>query len=209
MLKSFLAHHIDRAKRGELSCIKNCHVYGLWSVMLHDEPGNRIRLFYADTRHHLYKNARALDRMSLGYHAHHSDIRLIGVHGFVKNVETPLELDPNGELRRYRYSSKILTGESCLKELGGRYKDTLTIERILGVNDIFMPADRCHTIIVPRNEDASWIVIEGKQDPSYVSECYTDNTTWNSDNLYINCDSKVAFNVLNAAFIGNEKDAYR
>ena len=56
-LNTFLRHHYQRAVRGELTnVLKHCHVYGMWSIMLHDEPGNRVRIFFADYNHKLHLN---------------------------------------------------------------------------------------------------------------------------------------------------------
>lgn len=210
MLKDFLSHHIDRAHAGELTCIENCHVVGLYSVMLNDAPGNRIRLFYADSNHVLWHNASDSDqKMSLGYHAHHSNVRLVHVHGSVENVTTKIVERKNGHLYKFEYSSKITKGEAWLNCLDGRYEDSLRTSAPLShYGSVFMTAKQHHTVFVPKQRTSSWIVIEGKQDLDYEPVLYSNNGVWLKDDLYIDRGSDIAYEILVLAYYGNNHESY-
>ena len=85
MIPALLNHHAKRIiNRDSVNALMDCHVKGLLSIMLQDEPGNRIRMFYAMPDHQLYQRAGALNpAMTLAVHPHHCDITLVLVFAAV------------------------------------------------------------------------------------------------------------------------------
>ncbi len=168
--------------------------------MLHDSPGNRIRLFHADDGHELWKNDVIANAMSLGYHAHHCDIRLVHIFGPIKNITAQIHrVAATGEsdLREYRYESKILTGKSSLTATGAFYNITSAHSKDLNVvNRIYMTAKAKHTVFVPRFQQAAWFVFESAEDPDYEPYVYTNNDKYSDEGLYVQGDSLMAADIL-------------
>lgn len=184
--RHILQHHRLRA---ELRGLKNCHVQGLTSIMLHDEPGNRMRLFYAGTDHKLYTHPEDADA-ALAAHPHHCDITLVHLFGEVLHtVYSFVQDDVHGQANKCRYQSAI-TGD------GGSLQATGEIGYLLPQSHnhldqeghIFSPAKDVHGIYVPRNREAAWLVMEGKEDPTYESVCYTANPNFNPEGMYVPMD---------------------
>lgn len=166
------ASQIDLSK-----CVMHCQAKGLDSiVLLSGPPMVRIFVAHAD-EHELYTNqpgSRA--RMSLGLHAHHCDVTLIPLSGQVFNVE--LTDDETGDfkfLSPYHYKSGL--------DGAGFFKRALRFGCSRGLvskpitDPLFLPAQEQHTIEVPYNKSAAWMVWEGKED------LYYEPITWSDRNL--------------------------
>jgi hypothetical protein len=199
MIKSFLFHHVGRARRGEITnALKNCHVRGLTSIMLHDEPGNRIRLFFAQIDHELHRNGPTIPSdMTLGIHPHHSDITLIRVFGRPQNWVFNLQANSEGPLHQCLYSSQINDGKGGLFPTSARF----SVAQVNGgdFHELPLRADVLHTVYVPKNEVAAWLVIEGKKDPSYEPVCYTANPVFNPDGMYQKIETENVAPILEVA----------
>lgn len=169
MIRSFLKHHYDRAMRGEIkNAIANCHAVGLHSIMLHDEPGNRIRMFVT-TADHMLSDANG--NAQLAVHAHHCAVRLVPIFGTVFNL-VYTDMRPGLNYHVCDYTSGV-HGQSSLKPKGlsvdfGRVKPT----RLWG-SGVAMGSKELHTVNVAPGERAAWFVFEGEEDPHYVSQCYS------------------------------------
>lgn len=188
MLASLLQHHLDRALRGvTYNAIAHCHAMGLHSIMLHDAPENRIRMFVTDTGHDLYTNNGSSSHMSLAVHAHHCDVRFVNVFGNAENhryrmVPDGVSLAP--PWHEMDYVSAITTGgPGSLTPTGKRAWGVRTAIERLADNPV-MRADEMHTIYVPISERAAWLVIEGREDPDYDSKCWTLNKEPDLGGLY-------------------------
>jgi len=183
--RHILQHHRLRA---ELRGLKNCHVQGLASIMLHDEPGNRMRLFYAGVDHKLYTHPEDADA-ALAAHPHHCDITLVHLFGEVLHTVYHFAQHAQGPASKCRYQSAI-TGD------GGSLEPTDEIGCLLPMSQshlnhdghIFSPAKDVHGIYVPRNREAAWLVMEGKEDPTYESVCYTANPNFDPQGMYVPMD---------------------
>lgn len=201
MIRAFFEHHVQRFERGApVNVINNCHVRGLWSVMLHDEFANRVRLFFADEDHELWLNDKSPHvHNSVGFHAHHCDVTLVRVGGFVANVVcdgfTPSE---NGYFFACEYRSAIVDGFSVLKPREGRYDIVNMKHRFLTERGDFMKSSDLHTVWVERGKRAAWLVFEGVEDPNYKSIMYTNNPTFDPTGLYVRGDTAMAIYVLRA-----------
>jgi len=205
-LKPFLQHHANRAKRGEITnAIRNCHVHGLHSIMLHDEgPGNRIRMFYADSDNELWRNEYSSSKLSLAVHQHHCDVTLQIIEGTVFNTiyqfmpenwkygfpGNERVVKPHITLDEYIYESAILGAAGSLSPTGRSF-GFWRQGRNLASGPESMNANTLHTVGMYRDQQAAWLVYEGKEGPDYQSICYTNNPVFDPSNMYIS-DPSVA-----------------
>lgn len=198
MIKAFLRHHLDALDNGTSGAtgFSNCHVRGLHSIMLHNEPANRIRLFFTTTDHELWKNGIWSEEMSLAYHPHHCDVRLVGVHGSVFNHELMLSGAAAGlsggrqELTMCKYHSAINGGHGRLVDTGHKTNRYAVASTLINQYEhgLFLPAKVLHSIYVGRHERVAWLVFEGKEDPDYYPVCYTNNPNFDTeinDDMYV------------------------
>lgn len=212
MITALLAHHLDRAKRGEIkNAIRNCHVSGLHSVVLHDEPGNGIRMFYADECHGLAWNEGGRDPMPLAIHSHHRDITLVGVFGAAESLRYHIGGDGGVRLTKCRFESAItgkrggeLVSRGVTRHLWMHERTVLS----LGVES-HLAADELHTVTVPPRTPAAWLVIEGAEDPDYVSTCYTNRPSWDAGFLYITPKRDEVATWISAALTGAQVASQR
>lgn len=183
--RHILQHHRLRA---DLRGLKNCHVQGLFSIMLHDEPGNRMRLFYASTDHKLYTHPEDADA-ALAAHPHHCDITLVHLFGIVLHTVYRFVEHADGPASKCNYQSAI-TGDSGSLQATGEIgyllpqsQNQLNLE-----GHVFSPAKDVHGIYVPRNREAAWLVMEGTEDPTYEPVCYTANPYFDPQGMYVQMD---------------------
>lgn len=186
MIHALLTHHAKRIiNRNSCNALMDCHVKGLLSIMLQDEPGNRIRMFYATDEHQLWQRARADNaEMTLAVHPHHCDITLIKVFGEVWNDTFQVEENRAGKFHKCRYSSHINEGKGGLEDTGRRFIATDYQHRQINQYGTRMDAKQLHSIYVPRGTEAAWLVIEGIEDETYDSVCYTTNPHFDSAGMY-------------------------
>lgn len=187
-----LIRHLWENNREEVlgSSFMHCHVGGLHSVVLLDQPGKRIRLFVAAYGHQLWKNSAASEQLSLGYHRHHCDLRLVGVRGHFVNRTASLAGGGGWRcdlrLNRYEYGSRLLGAKAGFRLLG---HDTFTGQghALISPGDcVAMRAQDIHTVYVDEGCVAAWLVFEGAEDPEYrpVTWSNDDLTTWSAGGLY-------------------------
>jgi hypothetical protein len=170
-LLPLLQHHAERAMRGaEYNALANCHCEGVDSIVLHDEPGNRVRMFFADRRHALHRNR--YDVFSIAVHSHHCELRLVGLFGRAWNDVYALTPHANGPFSEMVYASGV-TGESSLTPTGAHAFAHRIRSEELGV--VAMQAPELHTIYVPEGARAAWLVIEGAEDEHYAPRCWTND----------------------------------
>lgn len=182
-MKALLQHHIRRIQKGgAFNAIKHCHVKHLHSIMLHDAPGNRLRIFFADQWHPLNQNTEGKS-FSLAIHAHHCDVTLHGLFGNAENRRHALVPNPNGTFEKLIYTSKI-RGENPGFKKTGEFFDAPLVERKHLCNGVALQAYELHTIFVPGFEQAAWVVMEGTEDERYSSVAYSNNQVWNAAELY-------------------------
>lgn len=213
MIKAFLRHHLDALDNGTSGAtgFSNCHVRGLHSIMLHNEPENRIRLFFTTRDHELWKNGMWSEEMSLAYHPHHCDVRLVGVLGSVFNHKLKL-LDMTADLRANmqeltvcKYHSAISGGRGQLIDTGQKISKYSLSSSLINQHEhgLFLPAKELHSIYVGRYERVAWLVFEGKEDPDYHPVCYTNNPNFDTkvnDDMYVPLSKELMYETL--AYVG-------
>lgn len=181
-MRNFLLHHVGRT---DLTGIANCHVRGLHSIMLHDQDGNRVRMYvttddidthsnYLSTDAYIARelgvtatNIREIEQsrlrsnsgMTLGLHRHSTDIRLELLAGSLYNTTAGIEENDNGCMLRYGYDSPITGTGVITREIARRYRPVnIETKQMKPGDDVYMTADQYHTIYVDRC--AAWLVYE-------------------------------------------------
>lgn len=185
MIKAFLHHHLDRARAGvAFNALAHCHVPHLDSIVLHDEHANRIRMFFANYGHELHRNEIGQE-FSLAIHSHHCDVRLVGLFGHVANERYGLTPHAEGPFAEMYYSSGI-SGAGTMKHTGNRAVATRLRSDALSLNKSeYLEAYELHSIYVPAQTNAAWLVFEGAEDKHYSSTCWTNATEeFNPEGLY-------------------------
>lgn len=209
-LIALLRHHAARFAAGApCNAVDNCHALGLASVMLHDEPGNRMRVFIASAEHDLWRNAPK-ETYSVAIHAHHCDVTLVGIHGLARSDEYALVPTPKGEFQRFAYRSALATGQTGTLEPTGERANVHRVERTLLTHEAAaLQAHQLHTIHVPRGEAAAWLVLEGKEDPGYASFCWSNADGANLEGYYGAISGEAAAKLLNDAAAARYVDLRR
>jgi hypothetical protein len=193
----FLYHHLDRAKRGEITnALVHCHVRGLTSIMLHEAPGNSIRLFYAHEGHEMAWSLDPAEPMPLAIHGHRTDLSLVGLFGRAASVVyTQRAGAPLYEACEFR--SVIAKEGGEMVPLGVRTPLWDDRSRLLAHGcDQALKAHELHTVVVPKGEAAAWLVFEGAVDPDPSHICYTNNPNWDPAGLYRPAPQVEVLNVL-------------
>ncbi len=187
-LSALLQHHARRivndTKRPNV--LMNCHARGIHSTMLHDEPGNRMRLFYAGDQHTLWRNHPDTldDNMTLSVHPHHCDLSLVRIFGEAHNIIGRVRETKNGKFHECSYSSAILGGKGSLDPTGRKFDFVVIENRPLPNHGLAMASTELHTIYVPQGKAAAWLVLEGTPDPDYRPICYTANPEFSMEGMY-------------------------
>jgi len=170
---------------------RNCPIIGVDSVFLDRGAvhGKLTRMFVASRNHGLWKNLSPIGhKMSVGFHGHHCDVTLKPFLGEVWNVKPDFlpaynsaNLNPKTchtfWVKSYKYDRD--------KEKIGRGIFSDTKDEMICIdssmrhlkNDLSMSATDLHSIYVPRDRTAAWIVKEGAE--SEEGEEYT----WSNDDL--------------------------
>lgn len=190
----WLQHHEDRAKRGvPYNAIRNCHAEDLHSIVLHDEPGNRVRMFVAGFQHSLWRNRSS--RYSLAIHPHHCDIRFVGLYGPAFNDVYALTPNPLGAFAEMQYRSAIKDGAGSLTPTGRRADAHTLKQQPLSANPK-LSAYELHSIYLAGNCMAAWLVVEGAEWDHYESLCWTNNESPSVAGLYQPMDGAEVAHVL-------------
>lgn len=197
-----LMHHVGRS---DLTGIRNCHIPGLHSIMLHDQEGNRVRLYvtqnidtyanYVRTNQSMInddsdfddeqelENERAVvhRHMNLGFHGHRTEVRLHALTGMLHNITAQVEeLNDNnelrGNLRRYSYISPIVDPvNSGIFIQQGRFRVVDTEIKEL-TQDKSLILPASTLHTVHCDNNTSWLVYErGASSSETVSEFYSYN----------------------------------
>jgi hypothetical protein len=168
---------VDRCDLGQIAAksLRNCHAEGLDSIMFDDTPEDRVRCFVAHESHNLYRNS-AGNKLSVAFHSHHCDVKLVPIFGEVWNVST---IGANGGLvyQAYEYHSEITNGSGSFKRA---HEDLDWRVRLVGhelTRPFQMAAKDVHTVFVPADKSAAWFVYEGAEDPDY------NGLAWSNDDL--------------------------
>lgn len=181
-----------------MSSFLNCHMEGVHSLSVGTtEDGKLIRMFIAERHHRLWRNSMTNFRrgiQSLAFHNHKSDITIIPLNGIIFNISLQPE---NSDERKFVfdefiYYSAIVDGNAgYFKKTGNSLSMGINRRRVS--QPLFLEAETLHTISVPINESASWLIIEGDDaddDAEYLSYSASDLSDWSPVGLYQEPNSK-------------------
>lgn len=164
--------------------LKNCHAFGVHSVMLNPcADGKLRRIFVARDWHQLWKNKLHREQpfydLSVGIHPHHCDIRITGLKGTMFNHRFSLfNVKNNGRSyywKKYEYVSPIVTPHGSFNCAGGDYLSAAEPEAIEPGVSIDMKASDMHTVYVEPRKQSAWLIEEGEEDPDFKAICYSND----------------------------------
>ena len=86
----------------------------------------------------------------------------------------------------HKYTSAISGDKASLTITGETTAESLSRIQLDPGDYAYMDADEIHTIYVPKDEEAAWLVFEGKEDANYKPLVYSnhDLSNFNFDALY-------------------------
>src|SRR4051812_43890584 len=91
-----------------LTGFRNCHAPGVYSIALGRKNGRLHRVFIAECAHNLWCNTPSGDTLSVGFHAHHCDLKIRVLAGQIGNLT--LAAGASRRLAGYRYQSALRDG---------------------------------------------------------------------------------------------------
>lgn len=139
----------------------DCHVKGMHSIVLHKDPDTNqlTRMFMTMPYHPLHENLSTVNRFSLGVHNHLYDIELIRLVGNPVNVLHE-KCSTGVVTKKYNFESVVTNGR------GAKDTNNNGIIRLTGYDEFrtaVLAMDQLHTVYVPKEQRACWIVREGIQ----------------------------------------------
>ena len=174
----------------------HCHSKNLHSVIIgRDTDDNLMRMFVATKEHNLHKNSLydlldASKQQELAIHAHKSDITLIPLTGTVYNIIATKGTENLASFNQYQYHSPILNNVGGFRKTNGI--ETLSLNKTLLSEPLYLEHSILHTIFVPENTEASWLVVEGNYTKYPSTLCYSnkDLESWRGVGLNQEMDKK-------------------
>lgn len=185
-----LVEHLWNNNREEIlsKSLLDCHANGLHSIMLSDAPRNRIRLYVSmpDSDIATINPHEDFVDPPISYHPHHCDLTLYCICGvLVNNLITGVmgskDCESNFHISRWKYQSKINTGQIDFKYDGDYLMFHDALETIPPDKSLFLPANSIHTVLTNPVEVTAWFVFEGQEDPNYLPFAYSNRDLANQD----------------------------
>lgn len=176
------------------------------------DDGKLIRMFIAERHHRLWQNSVTNFRMgvqSLAFHNHKSDITIIPLNGIIFNISLCPE---NSDERKFAFNEFIYRS-AIVDSSAGYFSKTgnslsMGVKRHRVSQPLFLEADTLHTISVPVNTSASWLIIEGDDacdDMDYLSYSASDLSNWSSAGLYQEPTSQKVEELKNKYLFGGDR----
>lgn len=191
-MRDLIEYHAKRAYRGNAyNALRNCHVRGLHSVVLHEGSQGMVRVYIASSDHQLHYNNPATDyKFSLAVHSHHCDIQFVGLYGEASHDTYALTPTPHGDFAAMAYQSAITGAAGGLTPIGPRAYLNL-LKRTDMMSKPHARAHELHTVSMKPGGVAAWIVLEGEEDGEYNPTCWTNNEEpFDTTGMYIPMDSE-------------------
>lgn len=141
---------------------KHCHAMGVHSIVIGRRGGKLTRVFLAVPGHTLWKNGRASEKYSVGIHDHQYHLAISHVFGEIWHMRYTLEKNRFAELlNAYSFVSGGCNDTPTVTALGSQWVSPESVYRLLGTLSI--GHEVLHTMAVPLNEPAAWLVREGER----------------------------------------------
>lgn len=188
-MKNFIKHILkENYEECRSKSLLNCHTKGLHSIMLIDKPEQRVRIFVTDRTHDLWRNLHIAYKMSIAIHPHHCNLTIISLDNIVHNLNYKLSKFKGTPVITYMWESGIINdnGKFIKCHTANNKLLTKSHEKLYPGESKYLKASDLHTIFVSKNQIASWLIIEGKEDKNYKPYAYSlnDLDNFNSKGLY-------------------------
>lgn len=158
----------------------NCHVKGLHSIVLRSYGGRLLRCFFTTPDHEMYHNVDPEFCLALGVHNHLYSLTLSAVYGSAYNMS--FEKCPQLQnVDMSRFHSKLNGGGGAER----LYRSGLIGTGAERITKLELTSDELHTVYVPRETRACWLVQEGNRDKDFTT-------------LYQNGDTSSGFDTVSA-----------
>jgi hypothetical protein len=148
--------------------------------MFLDTPEKRLRMFVSTPESEMWYNTPQEllggAPLSIAFHSHHCNITLETLTGEIKNWQVRAG-NFGHPLYKFTYDSKLIGTGNGFKNAGLGAIETRSIHTLVAGESEYMDAQAVHTVSVPRNTYAAWLVYEGREDPDY------NPTTWSNHDL--------------------------
>ena len=196
-----------------MSNFLNCHMQGVHSLSVGTtDDGKLIRMFIAERHHKLWQNSMthfAKGVQSLAFHNHKSDITIIPLSGVIYNISLSKRdrEEDNFVFDEFIYHSTIVDSNAGYFSKTGNSL-SMGVKRHRVSQPLFLEADTLHTISVPVNTSASWLIIEGDDacdDMDYLSYSASDLSNWSSAGLYQEPTSQKVEELKNKYLFGGDR----
>lgn len=174
---------IEQLKRGAVSGLANCHLPGIYSLVLkprNDSHDGMLRVFYTTKNANLHR-LEDLDDFKVMPHNHRQDITLYHLFGHATNIR--MEFGYGSKLHEYSFSSALLNGEFAMSYR--QPSSAVFIYEEIPEEGLCLRWDDVHTVIA--HPESAWVVKEGDLAPEpYTSLSYSRqrNKTLKSEGLY-------------------------
>lgn len=150
--------------------VRNCHVPGLDSISLfHDPRHGMIRFYFARAGEHQMDQLYGPDgHFTIGVHNHKYEIAKIPLMGPLINARTEVygHTDENdgfwaNTLFEYEFKSAIRDGEIGVSNPKIAITSKIQPDLLIPGDVVIMRPEDLHTVVIPRDHDSAWMVIEG------------------------------------------------
>lgn len=187
-----LIRNLLRGKEDKIikNSLQHCHTKNVTSILFDDTPGSKIRMFIAKKGHKLWKN-KAFEKydLSVGFHNHHCNLELECVHRtFWNSTAFWTRQFPRVEskFKACEFVSPILHAKGFFHGIGNVTIEAVNSIEVCSGERFSLNSKELHTIYVPKNEEAAWMVYEMEEDTYYKSVCISnvDLTKLDISNLY-------------------------
>lgn len=170
----------------------NCHAKGLHSLSVgRTDDGKMIRMFIAEEHHTLWQNSVCNFKkgvQSLSFHNHKTDISIVPLTGIIHNISLVRDTSERSiTFDEYLYRSIIVNSDDGRFEKTGKSIDMGVLRSKIS-EPIMLDANTLHTISVPRNTKASWLIFEGEpldKGNEFLSYSVADLSDWSASGLYL------------------------
>lgn len=180
---------INILKNGAISGLANCHIPGIYSLVLKPRQDSRdgmLRVFYTNAEAKL-NVLEDDDDFIVMPHNHRQDITLYRLFGQATNVRLlPCGVVPEdglGQVHEYSFGSALLGGEFTLSYRRPNWG--LYVREEITEGGLYLKWSDVHTVVAEPN--SAWVVREGDLAPEpYVSLSYSrkPNKKLQSEGLY-------------------------
>lgn len=160
----------------------DAHAVGLHSLMVINKPDARVRMFFADHNHQMWFNDPDTlgVPLSIGFHSHNRHIQIRALKGVITNwVIAPVNKNQQNHtltLSKFAYNSQIIHNDGCRFShiIDNCTFITKRLTTFASPSYITLDGNELHTVYVPRNQTAAWLVIEGAVNKQYEPVCYSN-----------------------------------